>query len=83
LKKWKKTSKAFFFILSNKNIQIFFEDKSQIIFYCLKKEKKIKYIDEKGNCQKFIGKNNVFPEITCNDLKIRNKINYSINEILN
>ena len=95
LKKWKKNSKAYFFILSNNNIQIIFDDKIQIIFYCHCNEKKIKYIDEEGKDYIFIkyideeGKDYIFIsekenffDIKCEDNKIRKKINYAIREIV-
>jgi hypothetical protein len=82
LKKWKKNSKAYFFILSNNNIQIIFDDKIQIIFYCHCNEKKIKYIDEEGKDYIFISEKENFFDIKCEDNKIRKKINYAIREIV-
>ena len=82
LKKWKKTSKGYFFILSNNNIQIIFEDKVQIIFFCNYNNKKIQYIDEKGEIFDFISKGDNFYDIKCSDNKIINRINYAITEIV-
>ena len=82
LKKWKKTSKGYFFILSNNNIQIIFEDKVQIIFFCNYQHKKIEYIDEKGEIFEFISRGENFYDIKCSNNKIRNRINYAISEIV-
>ena len=82
LKKWKKTSKGYFFILSNNNIQIIFEDKVQIIFFCNYYDKKIQYIDEKGEIFEFKSEGKNFYDIKCSDNKIINRINYAITEII-
>jgi serine/threonine protein kinase len=82
LKKWKKNSKAYFFILSNNNIQIIFDDNIQIIFYCHCNEKKIKYIDEEGKDYIFLSEKENFFDIKCEDNKIRKKINYAMREIV-
>jgi hypothetical protein len=79
LKKYKKTNLALFLILSNKNIQAFFHDKTKIIFTC-KEPKKITYINKDGETKNFPINNN-FCEFKSDDAEINNKINYAIKEI--
>ena len=79
LKKYKKTSLALFLILSNKNIQANFHDKTKIIFTC-KEPKKITYINIDGEIINFPINNN-FCEFKSDDAEISKKINYAIKEI--
>ena len=79
LKKYKKTHSALFLILSNKNIQANFHDKTKIIFTC-KEPKKITYINKEGETKNFPINNN-FCEFKSDDVEINNKINYAIKEI--
>ena len=78
LKKYKKTNSALFLILSNKNIQANFHDKTKIIFTC-KEPKKITYINKDGETKNFPINN--FCEFKSDDVEINNKINYAIKEI--
>ena len=79
LKKYKKTNLALFLILSNKNIQANFHDKTKIIFTC-KEPKRITYINKDGETINFPINNN-FCEFKSDDVEINKKINYAIKEI--
>ena len=79
LKKYKKTNHAFFFVLSNKNIETIFHDKTKIIFSC-DEPKKITYINKDDEIINFLIKKN-FCEFKCDDINIKKKINYAIKEI--
>ena len=79
LEKYKSTHKAFFFVLSNKNIQVYFFDKTKIIFVCYE-PKKIIYFNKNNEMMHFpIIKN--FNDFKCDDVEIHNKIIYAIKEI--
>ena len=79
LKKYKKTHKAYFFVLSNKNIQTNFFDKTKIIFTCIE-PKKITYFNKNEEMMYFPVKNN-FCDFKCDDVEINKKIKYAIKEI--
>ena len=82
LLKYKKNYQAHYFILSNNNIQIEYNDGSDVIF-CCSKNKKIIYINHNGNKTEFdLGLYKDFPSFTCKDPKINKKIKYAIKEIL-
>ena len=79
--KFKKNNYAFFYILSNNNIQIDFFDRTKIIFSSLK-NKKIIYVDNKGNVSNFELNNcKDFSHFKCDNEKINAKIKYSIREL--
>ena len=81
LMKYKKNNYAYFFILSNKNIQIDYFDGTKLIFMC-SKNKKIIYIDRHGEISTFELKNNEdFSNYKCENPKINKKIKYAIKEI--
>ena len=81
LMKFKKNNYAFFYILSNNNIQIDFFDRTKIIFSSLK-NKKIIYVDNKGNVSNFELNNcKDFSHFKCDNEKINAKIKYSIREL--
>ena len=81
LMKYKKNNYAFFFILSNKNIQIDYFDGIKLIFMC-SKNKKIIYINKHGQISTFELKNNEdFSNYKCEDPTINKKIKYAIREI--
>ena len=70
LMKYKKNSYAYFFILSNKTIQIDYYDGVKIIFSC-HDNKKIIYINKKGIITNFELKDNEdFANFKCEDPKI-------------
>ena len=82
LLKYKKNYQAHYFILSNNNIQIKYNDGSDVIFCCAK-NKKIIYINHNGNKTEFeLGLYKDFSSFTCKDPKINKKIKYAIKEIL-
>ena len=81
LKKFKKNKYAYFFILSNKNIQIDFFDGIKVIFSC-EENKKIIYIDKEGNPSFFLIENNKdFANFKCDNPRINKRIKYAIKEI--
>ena len=81
LMKYKKNSYAYFFILSNKTIQIDYYDGVKIIFSC-HDNKKIIYINKKGIITNFELKDNEdFANFKCEDPKINKRIKYAIKEI--
>ena len=81
LMKYKKNSYAYFFILSNKTIQIDYFDGVKIIFSC-HNNKKIIYINKKGIISNFELKDNEdFDNFKCGDPKINKRIKYAIKEI--
>ena len=82
LLKYKKNYQAHYFILSNNNIQIKYNDGSDVIF-CCSKNKKIIYINHNGNKTEFdLGLYKDFSSFTCKDPKINKRIKYAIKEIL-
>ena len=82
LEKYKKVDKNIsLFILSNKNIQVNFKDKTKIIFVCCE-PKKIVYIDNKDEKNFFQIKNNNFNNFKCDEPEISNKINFAIKQII-
>ena len=80
IEKYKKTNKAHFFILSNKNIQVNFLDNIKVIFTCYE-PKKISYFNKNEEILYFPINNN-FSEFTCEDDEINKKVNYAIKEII-
>ena len=81
LMKYKKTNCAYFFILSNKNIQISFFDGNKVIFSCFK-NKKIIYINRHNEISNFELKNDEdFTTFKCENPKINKRIKYAIKEI--
>ena len=68
------------FLLSNKNIQVNFKDKTKIIFI-FENNKKIVYIDTQGEIFTFPIMNNNFNNFKCNNEKISKKINLAIEQI--
>ena len=81
LMKYKKTNCAYFFILSNKNIQISFFDGNKVIFFCFK-NKKIIYINRHNEISNFELKNDEdFTTFKCENPKINKRIKYAIKEI--
>ena len=81
LMKFKKNNYAYFFILSNKNIQIDFFDGTKVIFSC-SPNKKIIYIDREGTISNFeIGINEDFSKFKCDNPKINKRIKYALKEI--
>ena len=82
LLKYKKNYHAHFFLLSNNNIQIKYNDGIDVIF-CCSTDKRIIYIDHKGDKSQFeIGPDKDFCEFICNDLKINKRIKNAIKDIL-
>ena len=82
LLKYKKNYFAHFFLLSNSNIQIKYNDGIDIIFCCTK-DKKILYTDNKGNKTEYeLKSNEEFCDFVCKDIKINKRIKYAIKEIL-
>ena len=79
LKKYKKTSNAYFFVLSNKNIQANFFDKTKIIFICTE-PMKITYFNKDDEIQSYPINNN-FYEFECDDSEVNKKVKYAIKEI--
>jgi len=51
VKKWMKTKHAILFRLSNKVVQVNFEDGSQIVMSCV--SKKVSFLDKKGERSNF------------------------------
>ena len=80
IEKYKKRKHLSLFILSNKNIQVNFKDKTKIIFVCCE-PKKIIYIDNKEEKSFIQIKNNNFNNFKSNDPEITKKINYAISQI--
>ena len=81
LVKFKRNNYAYFFILSNKTIQIDFFDETKVIFIC-SLDKKIIYINKEGNISQFeLGLTEDFSNFKCDNLKINKKIKYCIREI--
>ena len=80
LKKYKKTNFSYFFILSNKNIQASFYDKTKVIFTCYE-PKKITFFNKNDEEESYPIKNNNFCDYKCDNHEIRKKINYAIKEI--
>ena len=78
MKKWKKTQQMYIFLLSNKNIQCLFYDKSQVIFFC-GNNRKMKYINEDGKEDEFICDN--FTNLRCEDENVKKKIEAAIAEL--
>ena len=81
VEKYKIIKNISLFILSNKNIQVNFNDKTKIIFVCCE-PKKIVYIDNKDEKSIFQIKNHNFNNFKCDELEIANKINFAINQII-
>ena len=80
LEKYKKSSKAYFFVLSNKNIQVNFFDNIKVIFTC-SEPKKISYFNKNDEIIYFPIKKN-FNEFKCEDEEINRNVNYAIKEII-
>ena len=81
VKKYKKNTRAHFFILSNKNVQISYYDDIKIIFTC-KSPKKITYIDNNNIITIFpLNDNECFGSIECEDQEINSRIKYAIKEL--
>ena len=80
IEKYKKRKHLSLFILSNKNIQVNFKDKTKIIFVCCE-PKKIIYIDNKEEKSFIQIKNNNFNNFKSNEPEITKKINYAISQI--
>ena len=80
IEKYKNKKHLSLFILSNKNIQVNFRDKTKIIFVCCE-PKKIVYIDNKDEKTFIQIKNNNFNNFKSNDPEITKKINYAISQI--
>ena len=81
--KYKKNCYAHFFILSNDDIQIKYNDGINVIFCCSLKNKKIIYIDINGRKTEFeLEQNKDFSKFFCKDEKINNRIKYAIKEII-
>ena len=78
MKKWKKTQQMYIFLLSNKNIQCLFYDKSQVIFFC-GNNRKMKYINEDGKEDEYICDN--FTNLRCEDENVKKKIEAAIAEL--
>ena len=78
--KYKYNKGLSFFLLSNKNIQVNFNDKTKIIFICGIK-KKIIYIDNKNEISTFPVKNGNFNDFKCDDNEITKKIILAIEQI--
>ena len=80
LEKYKSVKNLSLFILSNKNIQVNFNDKTKIIFVCFE-HKKIIYIDDKDEKTIFPIKNNNFNNFKCDEDEIAKKINIAIKQL--
>ena len=81
VKKYKKNSRAHYFILSNKNVQVNYYDDIKIIFAC-KSPKKITYIDSNNTVTIFpLNENECFGNIECEDPEINSRIKYAIIEL--
>lgn len=78
LKKWKRTRKALFFLLSNKNIQVNFYDKTMIVFHY--KNKLIRYYNESNIVTQFYA--DPITSFYSDNQEIHSKISYSIREFL-
>lgn len=81
--KYKKTKKGYFFILSNKNVQVSYFDGIKIIFNYFPKG--IVYIsnDKKNTVTIFpLNEKQNFSRVDCEDPFINSKINYAIREII-
>lgn len=70
-----------FFLLSNQNIQVNFNDKTKIIFISGIR-KKISYIDEQGEISTFSTINDNFNNFKCDDKEITRKINFAIDQVI-
>ena len=82
LLKYKKNYHAHFFLLSNNNIQIKYNDGIDVIF-CCSIDKRIIYVDHKGNKSQYeIGQDKDFCDFICGDLKINKRIKNAIKDIL-
>ena len=80
LMKNKMKKKVSLFILSNKNIQVDFNDKTKIIFTCYEPKKIIYIVNNEEKLSLPITNNN-FHNFKCDDKEISNKIKYAINQI--
>lgn len=78
LRKWKRASKGMLFLLSNKNVQANFYDKSKIVFQYEKKS--VKYFDQMNTSQEYNAE--TLYNVDCLDEEINNKISYAIKEFL-
>ena len=81
--KYKKTNKGYFFLFSNKNIQVSYFDGTKILFNYFPKG--IAYIsNDKNNTITIfpLNENQNFNLVDCEDSFINSKINYAIGEIL-
>ena len=82
LLKYKKNSYAYFFLLSNNNIQIRYMDGTDVIF-CCSRNKKIIYIEQGKNKTEFkLEPFQDFCDFNCKDTKINKRIKYAIKEII-
>ena len=82
LLKYKKNSHAYFFLLSNNNIQIRYMDGTDVIF-CCSKNKKIIYIEQGKNKTEFqLEPFQDFCDFNCKESKINKRIKYAIKEIV-
>jgi len=80
IEKYKINKKVSLFILSNKNIQVDFNDKTKIIFTCYEPKKIIYIVNNEEKLSLPITNNN-FHNFKCDDKEISNKIKYAINQI--
>lgn len=78
LQRWKRASKGMLFLLSNKNVQISFYDKTKIVF--LYEKKSVKYYDRLNISQEYNAE--TLYNVNCSDERINNKISYAIKEFL-
>ena len=79
--KYKKSVYAFFFILSNKIIQIYYFDGTNVIF-SYSKNKKIIYINKHGEIRNFeLQTDEDFTDFKCEDHKINKRIKYALREL--
>ena len=82
LLKYKKNAHAYFFLLSNNNIQIRYMDGTDVIF-CCSKNKKIIYIEQGKNKLEFeLESYQNFCDFKCKESKINKRIKYAIKEII-
>ena len=82
LVKYKKNSYAYFFLLSNNNIQIRYMDGIDVIF-CCSRNKKIIYIEHNKSKKEFqLEPNKDFCDFKCKESKINKRIKYAIKEII-
>ena len=82
LEKFKKNKYAYFFILSNKTIQIDFFEGTKVVFIYSPLSKKIIYVHKEGNITNFeLGLEEDFSNFKCDDIKINKRIKYAIREI--